>query len=899
VKESGARDTEFKLPSRFVGRYREMRKLESDLHSVEGGSGCARVIVGEAGIGKSRLVHEFVSLPAARTMLQMKWTCSPDFQSSALYPVITGFHDFLLAADESADTDGTTGRAFENLIEHPLENELPSGDIVNALEWLSSGLGDNRIKRGDVISESQKRSVLKGLKQWLIRESQRQPVCLIVEDVHWIDPSTVELLNNILSDLQDNSVLLLATCRDDSVHSVSERFAENREFSELFDASLIQLDKLDNQSCHDLIRSLHGAGQLGDEVLERLVTRSDGIPLFVEESAAMFSNVQASETALATEIQPQSADPVPTRLMELLTVRLHSTGEARHTAGLAASIGREFSSELLIEISELNRETVLQHIDVLLDSGLLRRHAHDRHLLVFKHALVRDAAYASLLKSNRRAYHHRIAKTLEDSHRLPDGAGAELLAYHFTMAEQNETAVDYWLHAGRIARLNSNPSEALSHYDQVGQLLAAGDLSERYPVQRKELQMYLGLGACHIALAGYASDDARHCYEAAERLALETDEPEKSLKAQFGLEVHYMMRANFQKALQYARNCHNQANTMLAGQPSDMDSNNSWKTKLTLAQSSWAMGNVLFHQGDFHASRPLMRECIDLCQGSDTLPHQLAHDPSIMSQLYTAWFDCEAGLLDQALHSVQQTTETARAGGHRYTIGVALAFNACIHFFRNEFKAVQEFATSSIAQSEKPGFTTWLAWARVLRGRALCESGATREEGMEDILSGLELWEKSGAIVTRPFTLALLAECFLLDGRLEQASSHINAARDLIHQFGERYYEAEIYRLSGVILTRQSTDQTDYAVSYFKRAISVASNQGLYRSVLRAAVDLTRLQLANGEIPVALDVLSEARGKIVGGENTSDVMAADAFISQYNAQRISQIDESIQGPVLH
>jgi tetratricopeptide (TPR) repeat protein len=412
-------------------------------------------------------------------------------------------------------------------------------------------------------------------------------------------------------------------------------------------------------------------------------------------------------------------------------------------------------------------------------------------------------------------------------------------------------------------------------------MLSAANLPAQYPKKEKELQLQLGMGACHIALVGYASDDARRCYEAAELLADELGVLEKKLKVHFGLEAHYFMRGNFNKALEFAEHCHTEAQTLLAGHVAGGDNAGIFRARLTLAQANWAIGNVLFHQGDFKRSMSLLNQCIELCNQPAGGQFKLAHDPSIMSQLYCAWFSCEAGNLDHALVAVQQTLEQARRSGHVYTIGVALAFNACIHFFRNEFEDVIELASKSISRSEKPGFTTWFTWAKVLRGRALCESPITRSQGLNEIIEGLELWENSGAIVTRPFTLALMAESLLLCGRVEQANAHIGAARDLVDQFGERYYASEIYRISGRVVQQPPYENIEQARLYFHHALKIAGGQEISRSRLRAAIDLTTLQLNQGSIPEALDMLVQCRLAITGGEGTSDVLAADKLIASH------------------
>lgn len=866
--------------TRFVGRVKELQSLQKLWQATVEDGGRIQLICGDAGIGKSRLLKQFLNDVPDASCLAMTWKCSPDHTSSALYPIVQGVASLLgldkttqlASADNNPDVDAI-------LKSHLGEKGTPA--IMFAMSTLLSSISGTGRADSANISDNRKTAVLDGLVDWLVSKSLNQPICLVFEDIHWIDPSSMMLLERLHTEIDNSQILLLMTCRNEFI---DDRHVQGVKVSTLFQdlqSTALALEKLSRQSSHEFVRSLQGANELPHDVISRLVARSDGIPLFIEESAAMLiDNSHRDQSTKKRFTDPDAQiDTVPVRLMDLLSVRLDSTGDARQTAGLAASIGRQFHREILLSVSELNPVTVEQHLQSLLDSCLVMPHDNDTNLLVFKHALVRDAAYAALPDSTKRVFHKRIGHSLETMKQAGRIARPELIAYHFTVADLHEKAIDYWLLAGKESRMQANPAEAISQYQQAHDLLHALGSSDTYPVKDKSLQMYLGCGSCHIALEGYGSDDARKCYEAAEVLAAELKAVAQTMKVRFGLGTHYFMRGNFEKAREYTVSCMEESTRLLAKCQNVNQSDDSvTRSELTVAQSQWAHANVLFHQGEFKASGALMEQCMELRKQAITERHTLAHDPGIMCHLYTAWYECEAGLLDKSLARVRKTVELARKTNHAYTIGIALTFNACVHFFRNEYQGTIELATQSIEYTEKPGYKTWYAWAKVLRGRAMCESSESIQRGMTEIVDGLQLWENSGAIVTRPFTLALLAESQLLNGQIDQALAHIKAAQDIVDQFGERYYEAEIYRISGVIHLKHSCQHRARAEAYFRHAIQFASERGLYRSVLRSAIELARTQPSERARAESLAILKHARDKISGGDSSSDLLAADQLI---------------------
>ena len=859
----------------FVCRRREKADLQYEWMQAAAGNGRAVLVQGEAGIGKSRLLQELLEYAIAAGSQALQWHCLSHTQSIALNPVIKGFSSLVAAYSEcnahaSASLAANASEAdyWLNVFTKPEHSSLPTRNKSQSADTLST---TNAMNFG---AEKRKRIVLEGLADWLVQQSRQRPLLLVLEDMHWVDPSTLEFLMVLGNRLNDSSVLLIMSQRCDTADAWQCPFSVRE----------INLDRFSDEEATALIRSMPGSQQLSGLDIDRLVQRSDGVPLFIEESTAMLIDHDDIDRDTRESISPgnhstilNSEYGVPYRLMDLLAARLDRTGDARYTAGLAASIGRSFNKDLLLAVSDIDSETLDSHLDTLLRKGLLQWENEKQRWLIFKHELVRDSAYASLLKSTRRIHHSKIAQALESGEHSKGSVEPEILAYHFSEAQMREHALDCWLLAAKNARLNSNPMEAISHYAKVKELLAQLPEDSKLIGARVELEMLTGLGACHIALHGYGSDDSRASFEAAELIAKRMGNVDKVMKIRFGLEAYYFMRGDFNKAQEISRSCYELSEAELRRTKRDYTTDHFAKAQLSLAQSSWALGNVYFHQGEFSLSMPLLEQCIALCEHPENTAIQLAHNPDIMSRLYSAWYECESGSLDDALDNVVRIVEKSRHLDHAYTQCVALAFNACIHLFRREYAAAVIRADESIQLSEGPGFLTWLAWAKVLRGRALCEEKATRTQGLAEIDQSIELWDNSGAIVTRPFALALQAESFTLDGDNANAWRSIELARETMNRSGERYYESEIFRIRGVLC--RVNGETELAERCFRRSIEFADKRAMARAVMRSSIELARLHQQMGVPSTVLKTLQNARESIVGGLGTQDLKTADELIT--------------------
>ena len=756
--------------------------------------------------------------------------------------------------------------------------------------------GDSRYPPLKGTAKGLREVVHAALVDWMVHESRRQPLLLVLEDVRWMDPSTLEVVERIALDERAGPMMMLLTCRTETSDTWSCPFASR----------LLALGRLPPDAVRSMIRSSPGGGGLTERAIERVIDRSDGIPLFVEESTAMAVDAPAPDSrADGRAPAGDAAQFVPTRLTDLLVERLDRVGEARETAGVAAAIGREFTHSLLRSVSSVGEETLDAQLDTLLRSGLVKTVGRSaERTFCFKHALVRDAAYGTLLKSRRRGNHARIAEALAARSSAGERVRPERLAHHYTEAERLEEAVEAWLDAGRRARRRSEQAEAIEHYRRVPALLDRLPNDTAYPAPQRRLTTHLAVAACHVALDGYSSEEARRLYESAETLADRLGQEEQIFNARLGLETYHHMRGDFARAMRLAESCRDMArrarrNALGRGTSGSMSGGRE-ASAMTLAKSNWAIGAILFHQGRFEPAMTHLSRCLRYCETVDPDRRSALQDPVVMCRVYRSWYAWERGRADDALRSAEETVALAHESGHAFSVGVALAFNACIHLFRREHDETIDRASRCMSVCEQSGFRNWLAWAMIIRGRARCESAHDRRGGLDDLREGLRIWNDIGAIVTRPFSQTLLAEAHLLDGRTDRALASVREAIRTVERYGERYYEPEIRRVHAAALLHPGVPSSGSASvsdgeraarearadTSLRRAIAFASARGMTSSVLRSTADLARLRHERGATDApsgdngSAEALESALGAIEQDDGGTDTRRARELLHE-------------------
>jgi predicted ATPase len=732
--------------------------------------------------------------------------------------------------------------------------------------------------------EQQKKKTLQALLTIPLEIASRQPALLVVEDLHWADPSTMEFFDLIVDQVAMARIMAVFTFRPD----LSPVWGSRSYLTHL------TLSRLPRKQVEAMVDKVAGMKRLPDEVREQLVVKTDGVPLFVEELTKM-----VIESGLLKELEvhyelmgPLPPLAIPTTLQDSLMARLDRLATAREVAQLGATLGREFSYELLQAVSTVDETTLQEALVKLVEAELLyQRGLPPQATYLFKHALIQEAAYQSLLKSKRQQYHQRIAQVLEE--RFPDTVKTqpELLAHHYTEAGLTEQAIPYWQRAGQRAVQHSANIEAIAHLTRGLELLKT--LPEAPGRIQQELGFQTILGPALMATKGLGAPEVEQTYTRARELCQQMRETPQLFPVLYGLWGVYLLRAELQTALELTEQL-----LSLAQRDQDQE---------LLVEAYRGLGVTLFWLGEFASARPHLEQGLALYDLQKHRSHAFLYhqiDPGVGCLSHAAWALWLFGYPDQAARKSQEALALAQELSHLHGLVLALWFAACFHQSRREMQAVQELAESIITLSTENGFAQFLAYGTILRGWALAmqEHG---DDGIAQIRQGLAAFRATGAELVRPYFLALLAEAHWKAGKVEEGLSVLTEALALVEKTGERMWEAELYRLRGELLLRMGEEgrvgETESGregevtkITYspippfspsspqecFHRAIQVARRQQAKSLELRAAMSLSRLWQKQGKKEEARKMLSEIYGWFTEGFETADLKEAKALLEE-------------------
>jgi predicted ATPase len=680
-------------------------------------------------------------------------------------------------------------------------------------------------------------------------------VLFIVEDVHWVDPSTLEFLTLLIDQGPAARILTLLTCRPEFHAPWGCRTH----------LTPLTLARLPRSQVPQMIARVAGGKALPPEVVEQIVAKTDGVPLFVEELTKM---VLESELLREGEERYELTGPlpslaIPATLHDSLMARLDRLATVKDVAQLGATIGRMFTYELLQAVSPLDDATLQQGLRQLVEAELVyQRGAPPQAIYTFKHALIQDAAYQSLLRSTRQQYHRRIAQVLEA--RFPETAETqpELLAHHYTEAGLSAAALPYWRRAGQRAMEHSANIEASSHFTAALALLKTlPDTPER---TTQELTLHIALAVPLIATKGYGAPEVAQAYSRAQALCQQVGENALQFSALRGVWNCHLMKAELQTAhalgeqlLRLAQRGQDAA--LLVEVHRALGTTLLFLGQLTSARTSFEQGMALYD--------PLQHRSLALRYGADS---------GIVCRLYLAWVLWVLGYPDQALLNIHDTLIQARELAHSFSQAFALNHAAMLHMFRREGPAAQERAEASMAFSTEQRIAQWLAQGAVLQGWALAVQGHGAE-GIARIRQGIVAWRATGAELVQPWNLALLAEAYKQAGRAAEGLHAVAEALTLVQKTAERWWEGELYRLKGELLLAHLQDQHQ-AETCFHHALTVTRRQQAKSLELRAATSLARLWQCQGQHVAARDLLAPVYGWFSEGFDTADLQEARALL---------------------
>ncbi len=843
----------------LIGREQEVELLAARWERAKGGEGQVVLVSGEPGIGKSRLVQELKERVGKQGTTHLDIHCSPYYQNTALYPVVEHLQRLLRLQRDDAP-QGKLQKLTNTLAAY----QFPESDAVPLLAALLSLSHPAGYPPLSLSSQKQKQKTLEVLVSWLREEAARQPVLVTCEDLQWADPSTVEFLTLCLDLVPTVRMLALLTFRLE-FHAPWKL----RPYT-----TQITLSRLGRRQVEEIVKTVTGGKTLPVPVMRQVVSKTDGVPLFVEELTKMvMESGLLRETAGHYELTgPLLPLAIPATLQDSLMARLDRLAPVKQVAQLGAALGREFSYELIRLLSPFDETTLQKGLTQLVEAELVYQQGlPPQATYIFKHALVQDAAYQSLLKSKRQPIHQQIAQVLEGRFSETRETQPELLAHHYTEAGLLAQAIPYWQRAGERAVQRSAHVEAISHFTKGLMLLQVlPDTPERV---QQELLLQISLGSPLMATKGWGATEVERAYARARELCQRVGETPQLFPVLWGMWGFYVMRAQHQTARRLAEQC-----LSLAQSVQDRD---------LLIGAHVALGCSFSYMGEFVRTREHLEQGMLLYnpqQHSSLAFLYGGQDPGVtcLSEVAQAlWY---LGYPDQALTRIHEAVTLAQQISSPFSLGWAVSNAAWISQYRGQVQAILAQAEQVITLSLEQEFPLWLAMATFLRGWALAEQGE-HEEGIRQMRQGLATWQATGGELARPTYLALLAETYGRGGQIEEGLGTLTEAFALIEESEERLYEAELYRLKGV-LTLQSRVQgrassvQKEAEKYFHKAIEIARNQQAKSLELRVVMSLARLWQSGGKRNEARQILADIYGWFTEGFDTADLQQARTLLAE-------------------
>jgi class 3 adenylate cyclase/predicted ATPase len=824
----------------LVGRESELALLRERWAQSTDGLGQVVVLSGEAGIGKSRLVHILTERVADEATPRLTLRCSPYHTNSVLYPVIEHLQR-LLQWHRDAPPEATLV-TIEQAVQAA---RLPLAEVVPLVAALLSLPMPAHYPRLTLSPERQKQKTLEALVAWLLADVAQQPVLAVWEDLHWADPSTLELLGLLLDQVPTARLLLVLTCRPEFQPSWAPR-------SYVTPLTLTRLTRL---QIEEMVLRVTGGKPLPAEVVQQIVTKTDGIPLFVEElvKTILESGLVQEEEGRYVLTGPLPPLAIPATLQDALMAWLDRLAPVKDVAQLGAVLGREFAYELLRAVAPLDEATVQQALAQLVEAELLyQRGRPPQATYVFKHALIQDAAYQSLLKSTRQQYHQRIAQVLEQQFPETVETQPELLAQHYTEAGLIAQAVGYWQGAGQCAIERSAYLEAISHLTKGLELLKTlSDTPERV---QQELTLYIILGPALRVTKGVAAPEVEAAYHRARELCRQVGKTPQLFPVLRGLVLFYINRGELQTARELGEQ-------MLSLAQHLQDS-------ARLADAHIMLGNALLFLKELGSARTHLEQGIALYN-----PQQ-HHSPGLIDSTLDGVFGLSRlaqilwllGYPDQSLQRCQEALTLAQELSHPIILANALCFAAILHQYRREVRMTYKWAEAALVLSREQGFAFRLAQATILRGWALVEQGQG-EAGIAQIRQGLAAQQATGWVPWNASSHALLAEAC---GKVGQIEEGLRVIEDM----------SEVYQLKGELLLVRSPKHYEEAEACFRQALATARHQQAKSLELRAAMSLSRLWQQQGKCKEAYDLLAPVYGWFTEGFDTADLQEAKALLEE-------------------
>ena len=840
----------------LVGREEELEILLRRWSKAKSGQGQVVLLSGEPGIGKSRLTAALLERIATEPHTRLRHFCSPQHTDSALYPIISQMER---AAGFAHDD---TVKAKLDKLDALLAQSSTSHQDAGLFAEMLSLPNDGRYLSLELIPQQRRQKTLEALTAQVEALSHSNPVLMIFEDVHWIDPTSLEALGRTVDRLRTLGVLLLLTYRPEF-----EPPGVGRPY-----VTTLNLNRLGEREIAAIIDRVKGNKALPESIIQDIIERTDGIPLFVEEmTKAVLEAEGAAESAVATIPSPSIG--VPSSLQVSLMARLDRLGPAKEVAQIGAGIGREFSHALLAAVVRKAEAELQSALDRLVAAGLLfRQGVPPQATYLFKHALVQDAAYGTLLREPRRSLHARIADSLESEFAEIAERQPELLARHCTEAGLIEKAAGLWGKAGWRSLERSAWVEAVEQLTRAVAQIAT--LPTTPTLRREQIKLQVDLITPLIHVKGYAAPETKAATERA-RLLIEQAEalgepPEDPL-------LLFSVLYSFWVANLFAFN--GDVVRELAEQFLALAKKQGATVPIMLGHR--LMGPSLLFSGDLAESRAHFDRAFALYNPAEhrALATRFGQDAGVTILSFRSWPTWCLGYPEASLADTDHAIKNAREIGQAATLMVALTCAIWPHILCGNYATASSILDELGALVDEKGAALWKAWGVMLRGW-LCAVTGRPADAVEMITSGLTAQRSTGATSFVSERLPDLAKAYASLDRFDDAWRSIDEAMTAVEKTKARWWEAEANRMAGEIALLSPEQDVAKAQAYFARALDVARQQQAKSWELRAAMSLARLWRDQGKMQQARELLAPVYGWFTEGFETRDLKEAKALLEE-------------------
>ncbi len=846
--------------SRFVGRKKELDHLKQVREQAATGQGQMVGVVGEPGVGKSRLFYEFKVL-SEQHCLVLETFCAAHGSGYAYLPLtelLRHYFQIRPQDDERALHEKVAGRVVA--LDRDLEDGLP---------YLLSLLGHTEFATAlqQMDPHIRQQRSFDTIKRLLVRESLTQPVVLIFEDLQWLDEGTQAFLDSLSESLATAPLLLLVNYRPEYRHA----WGSKTYYSQL------RLDALGMEDAKALLAVLLDEANWPvtatslEPLKQRILDKTEGTPFFMEEIVrALFDHgvLVRSMGGLALTT-PLDDLHIPTTVQGVLAGRIDQLGAAeKDLLQTAAVIGREFSLSLLTQVAQQDERALLPVLSRLQTAEFIyEQPAFPEVEYTFKHALTQDVAYHSLLSERRQSVHARTAQAIAALfHAQLNDRRLRQLAYHSAQSGNTEKAVGYYQRAGELALKSSAYTEAIRDLNHALDLLPA--LSPTPDCPQQELTLLIALGSCLMATQGYAAPEVERVYTRARELARTLGDLPQKFPVLFGLWRFHLVRGEYAAAGEMTEKLRCLSECLPGSQQ--------------FLPAQQALGLTAFRLGAFADARAHLERAVDMydpsVHGPENAQGMMGQDLGVTSLAVLAWMLWHLGYPDQALQRSQEAIALAREIAHPYSLGFALHFGTSVRRFRREGALAQTQAEGMVALTSEQGFPYFQAAGTYLRGWALAEQGRV-EEGIADMLEGRRIWQESGIRQFGQISLPL-AEAYGKLARIEEGLAVLSEAEAEMNKSNEKWWQAELLRTRGDLLAARdgAAQNRQEITACFEDALRIAHSQQAKSLQLRSATRLVAFRHAHGQPDEADRLLSDIYGWFTEGFDTPDLRAAKALL---------------------